>query len=1204
MGNEENSFKNPTMESPELSVLSNSDDATVRDRPAVSQVLSSLSSNENGLDGDFRNVTSGTPMTSSDEDSIRDLTSSAATRPADAAQHHHSPNGADHDGLTMVSPSAPIPYNNISESRGHISTIDTKRSVNDVKDSLPPLSVAASIPATLAVSTSDAPSPSASGGQPCNGKGTETNDVGPGNTTDGEFCTVPNYTVSPIPSKRDSFNGLEELTILEGEAVTPNDDESPEGHSLDKSMTTFDDRPEEEGMLHARGRALVRNDKVSYKAGGSMVAQEASKGVQTHDRNTSGNNSTMLQDADVSQRQDSSAASTIGPTASSDETMLTNDSTAHPKAVYSNNAVHSSDDSMVLFSEGSANSPPAADPIVSEEMPPSNEKEPHDDDAMMATGTSTPLAQKRTGKDYTTDRYKVNGIIRRPCICANSDECRTIMTFWCASVDDEGTCRDPCRAGYIRLPVYQPNAKSPTQQYKNCLRLSFLGHLRPAGSSPSARWLATTRRQGKNTGTSLLALLINNIILYCTLSKSHFSLIVATAEYVALHHFPRDFLKKDGKGLKIEYLDKEMAKTYKLTKNDKIDVAMHPYSNQYFAPPCYKWSDLLGEYMKAAAVTGISSGLEIDDSALVRESTRTSKPKILCLGMSKPCVESQMDVEGYYWDILDNTSPTVKQAEELVRRNILTAMDARDLARCRAMENRHKVEAYTVSQETGAQYERTHHLHANFNRANFCQALEKHFDKPTFRQIILDYFWIPSGTWMTHHWSKSFFHTTLPNFVKKGMLEFPPESQYGMTQSPTHRKLGFGVVYLPFCVHCVKQLIASIDEIKQYYKITFLYKKELEEHALWSGTSTIDARIMQGIFGKNIAQEEIYCTFAPRDVFESMEDIHITQDEVVNVLRGIEDFADVRMIRLTPLSKHNPRYKRTKRCDDEVGGFVGLLPPEEVQRGFDSLLPSSKVTESSSEEDEDEEESSSSEEETEVAPPPPLRKKAMIQRKRQAMPTEALSAQPVVEQQKKRKRMFEVLPDLATYCSIGLEGNEDVADYYAIPVRKMRRRHCDISTYHFGPEPPPNADPVEVQPQPSLVSKLTLSFLSGYDVEGFRQGRQPVVIDDVSSNDPVLAQDATSPEAPHDLAPNEAHGYLSMLASVNEARSMALETATDKASRGLGYLMMLAYTADLPGVQHRWNDRGSAIESYSTILSQTKAPSPSLEWQHKHSQKT
>lgn len=341
----------------------------------------------------------------------------------------------------------------------------------------------------------------------------------------------------------------------------------------------------------------------------------------------------------------------------------------------------------------------------------------HSSTRSLASSIAT-STDKRNGKDHTTNRYKVNGIIRRPCVCANSDECREMMAFWCEAVDDDLTCRDPCRAGYIRLPVYQPNAKTPIQLYKNSLRLSYLGHLRPPGSKPSARWLATTRRKGKNT-----------------------------AEFIALHHFPREFLKKTGNGLKIEYLDEDMARNYKLSKNDKINVEGHPWTNNYFAPPCYKWADLVSEYEKATAVVGAVTNKQISSPAAAREVTRDARPKILCLGMSKACVESQMDVEGYYWDILDDEDATVQQVVELVCRGILTEMDGRDLARVRAMEKLYKVDAYTVSQESGSEYDSNFHLHANFNRANFCDALAKTFNKPKFRQVALDYYWIPSGTW-------------------------------------------------------------------------------------------------------------------------------------------------------------------------------------------------------------------------------------------------------------------------------------------------------------------------------------------------------------------------------------------------------------------------------------------------------------------------
>jgi hypothetical protein len=123
------------------------------------------------------------------------------------------------------------------------------------------------------------------------------------------------------------------------------------------------------------------------------------------------------------------------------------------------------------------------------------------------------------------------------------------------------------------------------------------------------------------------------------------------------------------------------------------------------------------------------------------------RPKILCLGMSYPDVIGQMQHEGFKSGILIHDKPCVLQAVECVRRNILTEMDGRDLARCLAMEQKLKVAAYTVSQELGSVYLKSNHLHGNFNRASFVKALRNAFGESVrFRQILLDYFWIPQGT--------------------------------------------------------------------------------------------------------------------------------------------------------------------------------------------------------------------------------------------------------------------------------------------------------------------------------------------------------------------------------------------------------------------------------------------------------------------------
>ena len=319
--------------------------------------------------------------------------------------------------------------------------------------------------------------------------------------------------------------------------------------------------------------------------------------------------------------------------------------------------------------------------------------------------------------------------------------------------------------------------------------------------------------------------------------------------------------------------------------------------------------------------------------------------KVLCLGMSYPDVRAQIGSGGYRPDILVTKEASVDQVVECVRRRILTEMDGRDLARCIAMEKKHFIEAYTVSQEHGSVYVQERHLNANFNRAGFVDALKQHFgEEIKFRQIILDYFWIPKGTWVMEHWGKRFFHKILPDLVF--LLDFPKQ---------TDDKMGHGVIYLPFCFHCVKEVVANFTVLKDYFQISFVYKRELAEHALWSGTNSISPQVMQEWLGKHRQQEEVYCTFGPRDVYEEMEDSHVTKEEVIDVLRQIEDFPQVRMICLRPLAKHC----LNKRCSSQQpteGGFVGLEHPSKIKNGFIQLAGSkiaasvtlSTVTESDS----------------------------------------------------------------------------------------------------------------------------------------------------------------------------------------------------------------------------------------------------------------
>jgi len=251
-----------------------------------------------------------------------------------------------------------------------------------------------------------------------------------------------------------------------------------------------------------------------------------------------------------------------------------------------------------------------------------------------------------------------------------------------------------------------------------------------------------------------------------------------------------------------------------------------------------------------------------------------------------------MEVENFRDGILINKEFGVPQVVECVRRNILTEMDGRDLARCVAMERKHRVEAYTVSQELGAVYDASRHLHANFNRSSFSKSIKKAFGEDCqFQQIILDYFWIPKGAWVISHWSKALFRQTLP-----GMASFLEQ-----TQKRCNSSLDCGVIFLPFCFHVFKELVSAISILSKHYEISYVRKNNLKCHALWSGTQAIDPTIMQERFGKKIDQEDSYCTFTSRDVIQSMEDSNVRKEEVIRHLKNIDDVENVRMIRLKPI---------------------------------------------------------------------------------------------------------------------------------------------------------------------------------------------------------------------------------------------------------------------------------------------------------------
>jgi hypothetical protein len=188
--------------------------------------------------------------------------------------------------------------------------------------------------------------------------------------------------------------------------------------------------------------------------------------------------------------------------------------------------------------------------------------------------------------------------------------------------------------------------------------------------------------------------------------------------------------------------------------------------------------------------------------------------------------------------------PTLQAIVDAVRKGILTQMDGRDLARVVETERvgGNNVQVYTVSQEQGGRYRSDRHYAGDFNHRKFVRALKHQFSGGgiCFDQVVLDYFWIPSG-WDRQHWSRSFFQTTLISLAEQQLLG--PEAK----------------VYLPFCLHVFKEVLIGRNELLQHYNVSFLRKNALKEIALWRGTQAIDPRTMQWELGKRSDQVSNHC---------------------------------------------------------------------------------------------------------------------------------------------------------------------------------------------------------------------------------------------------------------------------------------------------------------------------------------------------------
>lgn len=328
--------------------------------------------------------------------------------------------------------------------------------------------------------------------------------------------------------------------------------------------------------------------------------------------------------------------------------------------------------------------------------------------------------------------------------------------------------------------------------------------------------------------------------------------------------------------------------------------------------------------------------------------------RVLCLGVSYASIDGQLasfkkdltDLDGTKAALPTLSSDDLSTTVSCVLENVLTQMDGRDLARVIETERVCKVDVYTVSQEKGAVYRSDRHYSGDFNHRRFTQALKESFPGVKFDEVVLDYFWIPTG-WDRQHWSRSFFESTLASFATQELIGRDAK------------------VYLPFCLHCLKQVLICQRSLLQHYNISFLRKERLNQVSLWKGTQSIDRQIMQGVLGKQLdqvrfdnaaalsirnflilivlayrllCQEELYCTFGPRALAGDEADSCITKAEILNFCRQLDDFGSIRFIVLTALNK--PTHMKTRKQQElssQMGQIFGLGLPNSIRNGFDQV---------------------------------------------------------------------------------------------------------------------------------------------------------------------------------------------------------------------------------------------------------------------------
>jgi len=205
----------------------------------------------------------------------------------------------------------------------------------------------------------------------------------------------------------------------------------------------------------------------------------------------------------------------------------------------------------------------------------------------------------------------------------------------------------------------------------------------------------------------------------------------------------------------------------------------------------------------------------------------------------------------------------------------------RDMARCRATEQACTgTRVFTVSLQEG---DPLVHYRGDVGAREFPSKLKEHFGPASsFRQIVLDWYWSPSG-WAADRWGDTFFSENLA-----GMRTLLPPG---------------GCVYFPFKLLCFEKVVVNSGFIQRFYKLSYVRKGDEEQVSLWRGTQQIDDTTMSKDLGKNKThQEENYIGFGESDVRQCCQQTVIAR--VMSAFGCLHEPGEIVFIKLERLGEN------------------------------------------------------------------------------------------------------------------------------------------------------------------------------------------------------------------------------------------------------------------------------------------------------------